>query len=683
MSFLEISEYDFLVKLAAQICDSKFSLITKINQKEQSCITHFEIPPNSLPSLLSFTLQNVRPSDDIVVFENYPKEQKSNQNKTLNIDPSIVFFVGVPLIREDGVFLGIFSVFDDNPKTINPKQKELLQNIAKRTSDILQEKTTTQPLQTNELILFGHTTEENPLSIFGTEQAINEIKKIEKALRVSEDAFRENFDNAAIGMALLDETGRWLKVNKRVCDILGYSESELMDLTFQDITYPEDLNADLTYLEELVADKRKFYQMEKRYFQKNGNIVYAILAVSMVKNEEGKVLYFISQIIDITEQKLVEKKLKQALAKNQAILDSSTLVSIISTDTEGTITEFNHGAEKMLGYTSEELIGKFTPKIFHIESEIEERAKQLSKEYNRTFEGFEILTYNAKIEKPNTLEWTHKRKDGSTFTVLLSITAVKQNEKISGYLGVAVDISELKKAEAEIQSLLDITNEQNHRLKNFTNIVSHNLRSHSFGISGMMEILQNSFPDYFQNEMMQLLFGATENLKRTIEDLTAVIKVNLAQENYEFVDIGIMVQKNIESLALQILESKLKIEIDFPNQLLVRGIPAYLDSIVLNLITNAIKYKSNDRNSYLKISSFIKEKMMAIQFEDNGQGIDLKKHGDKLFGMYKTFHENKEARGVGLFISKNQIETMGGKIEVESSVGVGTKFTVFLPYEQN
>ncbi|EOQ95195.1 PAS domain S-box protein [Leptospira wolbachii serovar Codice str. CDC] len=678
---MDISEYDFLAKLAAQICDSKISLITTLDQKEQRPIAHFGISPSELSGLVSFTLQTLEYAKDIVIFENDSSEKKSKQNTVLTTEFPITFFAGIPLFHEDGFILGTVSVMDDNQKTLSPKQKELLRDIANRTANAIKEKSNSDALQTNELILFGHSADGKPLSVFGTEQAIGEIKKMEKNLRISEDAFRENFDNSAIGMALLDGNGRWLKVNKRVCDIIGYTELELMQLTFQDITHPDDLNVDLTYLEELVAEKRKFYQMEKRYFHKNGNLVYAILAVSMVKNEEGKVLYFISQIIDITEWKLVEQKLKIALAKNQAILDSSTLVSIISTDTEGVITEFNHGAELMLGYSSEELIGKHTPEILHIESEIEEKVKLLSQEYNRSIQGFEIFIYNAKIEKPITFEWTYKRKDGSIFPVLLSVTAVKQNDQITGYLGIAVDISELKKAEAEIQSLLDITNEQNHRLKNFTNIVSHNLRSHSFGISGMMEILQNSYPSYFQNEMMQLLFGATENLKRTIEDLTAVIKVNLAQENYESIDIGQVVQKNIESLALQILESELKIEVNLPTHFFVRGIPAYLDSIVLNLITNAIKYKTNGRNSFLNISGSYTNKLIRIQFEDNGQGIDLKKHGDKLFGMYKTFHENKEARGVGLFISKNQIETMGGKIEVESTVGVGTKFTVFLPYE--
>ncbi|TGK50565.1 PAS domain S-box protein [Leptospira kanakyensis] len=678
---MDINEFYFLAKLAAELTDSKISLITILEEKEPKSIAEYGILLDQIPSFVSLSVELLGNTKDLVVFENLELEPNfKSTHPTLKNFP-IQFFIGIPLLSKgkEGILLGFLLVFDEKSKVLNENQMKLLKEISLRVLDLISQKQNELPI--SELILQGRNPGDSALSVYGSNEAITEIKKIERELRASEAAFRGNFDNAAIGMALLDEHGKWLRVNQRVCEIVGYTESELMQLTFQDITHPEDLLADLTYLEELVADKRKFYQMEKRYFHKNGDIVYIILAVSMVKNDEGKVLYFVSQIIDITEWKLVEQKLKITLAKNQAILDASTLVAIISTDTEGIITEFNHGAEKMLGYYAAELIGKFTPQIFHIEKEVEKRGKLLSSEYNRQFEGFEILTYNAKIGKPNTLEWIHKRKDGSTFPVLLSITAVKQNDKISGYLGMAVDISELKKAEAEIKSLLDITSEQNNRLKNFTNIVSHNLRSHSFGISGMMDILQRTYPDYFQNEMMSLLLGATENLKRTIEDLTAVIKVNLAQENYELIDIEQVVQKNLESLALQILESKLKVEVNLQDQCFVRVIPAYLDSIVLNLITNAIKYKAKDRDSFLRISGIRKNRFIEVQFEDNGQGIDLKKHGDKLFGMYKTFHENKEARGVGLFILKSQIETMGGKIEVESTVGLGTKFTVFLPYE--
>ena len=113
-----------------------------------------------------------------------------------------------------------------------------------------------------------------------------------------------------------------------------------------------------------------------------------------------------------------------------------------------------------------------------------------------------------------------------------------------------------------------------------------------------------------------------------------------------------------------------------PDNIQLKVVPAYLDSILLNFITNSIKYKSPDKKSFIKFSASKEDKDVMFLVEDNGRGIDLKRHGGKMFGMYKTFHGNKDAKGVGLFITKNQIEAMGGNIEVESEVGVGTKFTI-------
>ncbi|MBC7416661.1 MAG: PAS domain-containing protein, partial [Pedobacter sp.] len=152
-----------------------------------------------------------------------------------------------------------------------------------------------------------------PLMMYGTHQDVNERRKREEELRISEEAFRGNFENAAIGMALLDPNGKWLKINKKLSDIVGYSEEELLKLTFQDITHPEDLDKDLSLLQELVQDKRSHYQLEKRYYHKLGHIVQILLAVSMVKNKEGKVLYFISQIIDISTLKKIENEIKSLL----------------------------------------------------------------------------------------------------------------------------------------------------------------------------------------------------------------------------------------------------------------------------------------------------------------------------------------------------------------------------------
>ncbi|WP_111309973.1 PAS domain S-box protein [Confluentibacter sediminis] len=655
--------------------------------------------------------------------------------------------------------------------------------------------------------VFEWTKDGKPLMMYGTHQDITERKQREERLRISEEAFRGNFENAAIGMALLDEKGKWLKTNIKVSEIIGYSEEELLELTFQDITHPDDLNSDLALLTELIEGKRDHYQIEKRYFHKDGHVVDVLLAVSMVKNEQGKVVYFISQIIDISQSKKLlldinyqkdllsalynlspigialneyetgkfldvnnklleptgynkeeflslsywdttpkeyepfettaiqqmeskgsydkfekeyirkdgsrypialqgvvikdsngrkliwsfirdisqekeaERKLQHAISSLQAILNASKQVSIIATDTEGTITLFNSGAEKLLGYKAEELVGNHNPQLIHHREEVENRSIELFEKYKKEIKGFEAFVYEAKIGEPITKEWTYIRKDGTSFPVLLSINIILDHDDIVGYLCVGTDISELKKVEKEIKSLLDITNEQNGRLRNFAHIVSHNLRSHSGGISGILDLIQMEHPDILKNELFELLILGVENLNQTVHDLTEIVKVNLTKSDVSKINIHEVIQKNIESLNIQIKKAQFEAINNVDKDLTVKGVPAYLDSIVLNMITNAIKYRSEQRVSYLKIYAEvdIEQSMITLFFEDNGLGIDLKKYGEKLFGMYKTFHHHDDSRGVGLFITKNQIESMGGKIEVESEVNVGTTFKISIP----
>lgn len=132
-------------------------------------------------------------------------------------------------------------------------------------------------------------------------------------------------------------------------------------------------------------------------------------------------------------------------------------------------------------------------------------------------------------------------------------------------------------------------------------------------------------------------------------------------------------KQNIEAL---IEEKEAIIEVDVSESHVVNAVPAYLESILLNMFTNALKYSSPDRQLVLKLKSSIIDNKVMLEFSDNGLGIDLKRHGDKIFGMFKTFHRHKDAKGIGLFISKNQIEAMGGSISVRSKVDVGTTFTM-------
>ena len=155
---------------------------------------------------------------------------------------------------------------------------------------------------------------------------VSERKRAEEELREAEERFRSAFDDAAIGMGLVNPDGRWLQVNRSLRDMLGYSEEELLEKTFQDITHPDDLDTDLEYVRRLLAGEIQTYQMEKRYFHKDGHTVWILLSVSLVRGEEGEPLYFISQIQDITERKRMEEQLRhQALHDPLTNLPNRTL----------------------------------------------------------------------------------------------------------------------------------------------------------------------------------------------------------------------------------------------------------------------------------------------------------------------------------------------------------------------
>ena len=241
------------------------------------------------------------------------------------------------------------------------------------------------------------------------------------------------------------------------------------------------------------------------------------------------------------------------------------------------------------------------------------------------------------------------------------------------------DIDHVKQREKTLQSSLIESTDQNKRLQNFAYIVSHNLRSHTGNLEFMVNLFKESDSQEEKDEVFEHIKSISSNLNTTVKHLDEIVKIQTeaSQEkpviNFEGVFTSIMgaLQNNIR-------ESNAKIEYDFSKAPEVTYIPAYLDSILQNLLTNAIKYRQKDRQLVIKCNTFQMNKHVYLLFEDNGMGIDMAKHGEQLFGMYKTFHHNNDAKGIGLFITRNQIESLGGTIKVESAVNQGTKFTIRL-----
>jgi diguanylate cyclase (GGDEF)-like protein/PAS domain S-box-containing protein len=194
-----------------------------------------------------------------------------------------------------------------------------------------------------------------------------ERRRVEAALRESEQRFRRSFEDAAIGMALVGTDGRFLRTNRSLLEILGYPEEELLEKTFQDITHPDDLDADLDHFGRILAGEMRTYQTEKRYVHKEGHVVWILLNVSMVHDEEGAPLYFVSQIQDISERKRAEQKIRDAEQRYRTLVEQIPAVTYIDpVDDPHTSLYTSPQIERMLGYTPQEWQAeKLWPKRLH------------------------------------------------------------------------------------------------------------------------------------------------------------------------------------------------------------------------------------------------------------------------------------------------------------------------------
>jgi signal transduction histidine kinase len=205
------------------------------------------------------------------------------------------------------------------------------------------------------------------------------------------------------------------------------------------------------------------------------------------------------------------------------------------------------------------------------------------------------------------------------------------------------------------------------------------LQSHTGNIHSLLGFFETAKSEAEKDILLKHLKTASGLLNETILHLNEVISIqnnkSLLVESLNLCD---YVDKAISVLRDKISIKNAIVKNNVPKKITIRYNPAYLESIVFNFISNAIKYSHPDRHPIVSIDYIEKETRRILQITDNGIGIDLEKYGKQLFGMYKIFHANKDARGLGLFITKNQIEAMGGRIEITSEVNKGTTFGIYI-----
>lgn len=369
---------------------------------------------------------------------------------------------------------------------------------------------------------------------------------------------------------------------------------------------------------------------------------------------------------DITEKIKNEEQYREAQEK------INNLVSTV----EGVVWEGNTNnyepeyisdkAESFFGYPKE----VWSNQVNFRESIIQEDASKIINEYLN----------KVKSQQKFDLEYAILHQNGNKIWIRDCINVINLPNGETSVRGIMMDISNLKKIQHQLTNSLEVLTEQNKKLLNFSHIVSHNLRSHSSNILSLSNLIEETEDVNEKLEYAQILCEVGKQLDATMINLTQLTEKNVNNESEKkLLNVDKYINQILISLQLEIRDSGLFVHKDYELNLEIFANPVFFESILHNIISNAIKFRNPKASSYLKIKGFENENFTVLEFSDNGLGMNIKGKEEKVFQLYKMFHKNISTKGLGLFMTKNQVEAMGGTIEVESKEMVGTTFIVKIP----
>ena len=431
--------------------------------------------------------------------------------------------------------------------------------------------------------------------------------------------------------------------------------------TFFSLVHPEDQPLIAERVDDAMREKN-FESATIRLITTTGKTRTVHIAGVVVTNNQGEVVELMGTAQDVTELKMAEKKLKGLLESAPdaiMIINEQGTIQIINKQTE---TLFQCSPEELLKEFIEDFIPNILPFI---------KAAKFSNSNNTRQIGV--------IE-----ELIGLRKNGEQVPISINMGPVEWEGELVISLAIR-DITKQKSAERKIikakenlEVLAHKLTEQNRQLADFTHITSHNLRSPVSNLNSLLDIYKTTDDEVLKESLFGKFETVINQLTLTLNTLIEALKTKgpHTDEDVEEIEFEEVLSTTKDVLAGEILKSGASITADFSKCSKIKYHKIYLESIFLNLISNSMKYRSKSRKPEIEIKATDINGNIMLEFRDNGLGIDLEQHGHKLFGLNKVFHRHPDAKGVGLFLTKSQIESMGGTISASSKVDVGTTFTI-------
>ncbi len=523
----------------------------------------------------------------------------------------------------------------------------------------------------------------------------------ERALRAAEQKIRDIFDNSLIGSFESTEDGRWLTANNTMAAMLGYDSPEELLRHRNDLKTPLYVDPEArSALIKRLSDKGEIQDCQAKWFRKDGTTVWVTGTGRVVDDGNGR-RHFEAMLHDITERKLAEEQLAKLKSELENVLNSATGVSIVSANVQGRITIFNNGAERMLGYSAEEMIGNVCDR-FHYDPELTERCRELAARLGRRVSRFDVFVENVREGGHQIRDWTYVRKDGSHLGVSVTVTGIRNAKgDLIGFLSIGTDITERKRAEQDRVLLeqqlrrknMDLERETRRvleasRMKSeFLANMSHELRTPLNGIIGFAEMMHDEVIGSVSSDHKEYLNDiliSGRHLLQLINDILDLSKVEAGKMEFqpENVDVEALVGEVYAILKSLSNNKQIQIESDLdPRIRHVRLDPRKLKQVVYNYLSNAIKF-TPDRGRISVRTQPESGHMFRIEVEDTGIGIKAEDLS-QLFVEFQQLDSSTAKRypgtGLGLALTKRIAEAQGGRVGVESALGKGSTFYAVLP----
>ncbi len=485
-------------------------------------------------------------------------------------------------------------------------------------------------------------------------------RRYDTAMKASNDAIWE-YDSKRDSLFISSHFFEWIKQNQK--------NQQISIAEFRNNIHPLDISKFNHFIESLKSLKFKSLDIDIRIHIDQDKYKWYNFKGSVIDNYN---LLLAGSITDIHLRKINEQELLNA----QSLLSQASNIAKFGAwelDIETNNVKWSDGIYEIFEIDNEQRANFNLNEAlnFYEKNEREKLLKSLENaiENDSGYDIFlKIITHNG------SQKWVRS----------IARTEYSTNERKRKVLGVIQDVTSEMIGKEKQNKLIEITKNQNNRLKNFAYIVSHNLRSHAANFSSLLDLLQIENGTIDENEIVSMLKKSSKNLLQTIEDLSKVAKMYDGHiTDFTKVDLNQIINQVLENLSCLILEKRIKVKSDLNQQIYVKGLASYVESILFNLISNAVKYSDDAKEKQVSITVEETKKHAKITIEDNGLGIDLKKHEKQLFQMYKIFHPHLKGKGLGLFITKNQIEAIGGSIQVSSKPEIGTKFIIHLKKYNN